>query len=33
MPAETIAAAIAYAIGQPEYVNVGELVVRPTAQA
>lgn len=32
MPAGTIAAAIAYAIEQPEYVNIGELVVRPTAQ-
>ena len=33
MPAETIAAAIAYAIAQPEGVNVGEIVLRPTAQA
>ncbi|GGB20713.1 oxidoreductase [Sphingomonas metalli] len=33
MPAETIAEAIAYAIGQPAGVNVGEIVIRPTAQA
>lgn len=33
MPPETIAEAIAYAISQPDGVNVGEIVVRPTAQA
>lgn len=33
MPAESIAAAIAYAIEQPAAVNIGEIVVRPTAQA
>lgn len=33
MPAETIAEAIAYAIAQPASVNVGEIVIRPTAQA
>ncbi|NYD91024.1 SDR family oxidoreductase [Sphingomonas melonis] len=33
MPPETIAQAIAYAIGQPAGVNVGEIVIRPTAQA
>jgi NADP-dependent 3-hydroxy acid dehydrogenase YdfG len=32
MPPETIAEAIAYAIGQPAGVNVGEIVIRPTAQ-
>lgn len=32
MPAEAIAQAIAYAIDQPDGVNVGELVVRSTAQ-
>lgn len=33
MPPESIAEAIAYAIGQPAGVNVGEIVIRPTAQA
>jgi NADP-dependent 3-hydroxy acid dehydrogenase YdfG len=33
MPPQTIAEAIAYAIGQPAGVNVGEIVIRPTAQA
>lgn len=33
MPASAIAEAIAYAISQPDAVNVGELVIRPTAQA
>lgn len=33
MSPDTIAAAIAYAIQQPPEVNIGELVVRPTAQA
>jgi NADP-dependent 3-hydroxy acid dehydrogenase YdfG len=32
MPADAIAAAIEYAIGQPAAVDVNELVVRPTAQ-
>lgn len=33
MPASSIAAAIEYAITQPDGVNVGEIVIRPTAQA
>lgn len=33
LPADAIARAIAYAIGQPADVDVNELVVRPTAQA
>ncbi|WP_199753406.1 SDR family oxidoreductase [Luteimonas cucumeris] len=33
LPADAIARAIAYAIGQPDDVDVNELVVRPTAQA
>lgn len=32
IPASTIADAIAYAIGQPDSVDVNELVVRPTTQ-
>jgi NADP-dependent 3-hydroxy acid dehydrogenase YdfG len=32
MPPETVAAAIAYAIDQPDGVNIGEIVVRPAAQ-
>lgn len=32
MPVESIAAAIAYAIEQPAAVNIGEIVIRPTAQ-
>jgi NADP-dependent 3-hydroxy acid dehydrogenase YdfG len=33
MPPDAVARAIAYAIGQPAGVDVGEIVVRPTAQA
>lgn len=33
MPPQAIAEAIAYAIAQPAGVNVGEIVIRPTAQA
>jgi NADP-dependent 3-hydroxy acid dehydrogenase YdfG len=33
LPAEAIARASAYAVGQPPEVDVNELVVRPTAQA
>ncbi|GAA2677155.1 MULTISPECIES: SDR family oxidoreductase [Actinosynnema] len=33
MPPVAVAEAIAYAIGQPDGVDVGEIVVRPTAQA
>ncbi|MET3808209.1 NADP-dependent 3-hydroxy acid dehydrogenase YdfG [Nakamurella sp. UYEF19] len=33
MPASAVARAIAFAIEQPEEVDVGEIVVRPTAQA
>jgi NADP-dependent 3-hydroxy acid dehydrogenase YdfG len=33
MPADAIAEAIEYAILQPDDVNVGEIVIRPTAQA
>jgi NADP-dependent 3-hydroxy acid dehydrogenase YdfG len=33
MPAEAVARAIAYAIEQPPGVDVGEVVIRPTAQA
>ena len=32
IPAESIAAAIAFAIAQPANVDVGEIVIRPTAQ-
>jgi NADP-dependent 3-hydroxy acid dehydrogenase YdfG len=32
MPADAVAAAVAYAIAQPDGVDVGEVVVRPTAQ-
>jgi len=32
IPAEAIAAAAAYAIGQPDEVDVNEIIVRPTAQ-
>ncbi|MDX3850968.1 SDR family oxidoreductase [Streptomyces sp. AK02-01A] len=32
IPAEAIGRAIAYAIGQPDTVDVNELVIRPTAQ-
>ncbi|HEY6762977.1 MAG TPA: hypothetical protein VI318_25980 [Baekduia sp.] len=33
MPADAVARAIAYAVEQPAGVDVGEIVVRPTAQA
>lgn len=33
IPAAAIAEAIAFAIGQPDDVDVGEIVIRPTAQA
>jgi NADP-dependent 3-hydroxy acid dehydrogenase YdfG len=33
IPPEAIARAIAFAIEQPDDVDVGEIVVRPTAQA
>lgn len=33
LPADAIARAVAFAIGQPDDVDVNELVVRPTAQA
>lgn len=33
MPAEAVAAAIAYAIAQPADIDVGEVVIRPTAQS
>lgn len=33
MPPDAVARAIAYAIGQPDGVDVGEVVIRPTAQA
>jgi NADP-dependent 3-hydroxy acid dehydrogenase YdfG len=32
MDAEDIAAGILYALGQPEHVNVNEILIRPTAQ-
>lgn len=32
MPPQAIAEAVAYAIGQPQGVEIGELVIRPTAQ-
>lgn len=32
IPAQAVAEAIAYAIGQPADVDVGEVIVRPTAQ-
>ena len=32
MPPEAVARAIAFAIEQPDGVDVGEIVVRPTAQ-
>jgi NADP-dependent 3-hydroxy acid dehydrogenase YdfG len=32
MPADAVAAAVAYAIGQPAGVDVGEVIIRPTAQ-
>jgi NADP-dependent 3-hydroxy acid dehydrogenase YdfG len=32
MPAEAIASAMAYAIGQPSNVDVNEILIRPTAQ-
>jgi NADP-dependent 3-hydroxy acid dehydrogenase YdfG len=33
MPPSAVASAIAYAIGQPDGVDVSEIVVRPTVQA
>lgn len=33
IPAAAVAEAIAFAIGQPDNVDVGEIVIRPTAQA
>lgn len=33
MPPSAVASAIAYAIEQPAHVDVGEIVVRSTAQA
>jgi NADP-dependent 3-hydroxy acid dehydrogenase YdfG len=33
IPAHAIAEAIAYAIGQPDGVDVNEIIVRPTANA
>ncbi len=33
MPSDAVARAVAFAIGQPEGVDVGEIVVRPTAQS
>jgi NADP-dependent 3-hydroxy acid dehydrogenase YdfG len=33
MPAAAVARAIAFAIDQPPDVDIGEVVVRPTAQA
>jgi NADP-dependent 3-hydroxy acid dehydrogenase YdfG len=32
IPAEAIASAMAYAIGQPGNVDVNEILIRPTAQ-
>jgi NADP-dependent 3-hydroxy acid dehydrogenase YdfG len=32
IPAEAIASAMAYAIGQPSNVDVNEILIRPTAQ-
>jgi NADP-dependent 3-hydroxy acid dehydrogenase YdfG len=32
IPADSIARAIAYAIEQPADVEIGEIVIRPTAQ-
>jgi NADP-dependent 3-hydroxy acid dehydrogenase YdfG len=33
LPPEAIARAVAFAIGQPADVDVGEIIVRPTAQS
>lgn len=33
MPADAVAAAVAYAIAQPPGVDVGEVIIRPTAQS
>jgi NADP-dependent 3-hydroxy acid dehydrogenase YdfG len=33
MPAEAVARAVAYAIEQPDGVDVGEVIIRPTAQS
>jgi NADP-dependent 3-hydroxy acid dehydrogenase YdfG len=32
LPADAIAGAVAYAIGQPDGVDVNEVIVRPTTQ-
>ena len=32
IPAESIAEAVAYAIGQPDHVDVGDIVIRPAVQ-
>ena len=32
MPAKAVAQAIAYAIDQPDSLNIGEIIVRSTAQ-
>jgi len=32
IPAEAIAYAVAYAIGQPDNVDIGDIVIRPTVQ-
>jgi NADP-dependent 3-hydroxy acid dehydrogenase YdfG len=32
MPPDAVAAAVAFAIDQPKGVNIGEIVLRPTAQ-
>lgn len=33
IPASAIAEAMAFAIAQPDHVDVGEIVIRPTAKA
>lgn len=33
MPAEAVARAVAYVIEQPADIDVGEIVIRPTAQS
>jgi NADP-dependent 3-hydroxy acid dehydrogenase YdfG len=33
MPPEAVARAIAFAVEQPANIDVGEIVIRPTAQA
>jgi NADP-dependent 3-hydroxy acid dehydrogenase YdfG len=32
IPAEAIAYAVAYAVGQPDHVDIGDIVIRPTVQ-